>query len=52
MSTSAPMRREYEIPIVEPYRVPVQPRRLPEPDPRRIAVPFAVPVKQPERVRV
>ena len=51
MSTSAPVRREYDIPIVEPYRPPAVPKGLPAPDPERI-VPIVVPVRQPERVRV
>jgi len=51
MGTSAPVRKEYDIPIVEPYRPSVGPELLPEPDPERIVAPFVpfVPVKQPVR---
>lgn len=56
MSTSAPVVREFDVPIVEPYRPLVTPKRLPQPDPERIAtpivVPTVVPVKQPVEVGV
>jgi len=52
MGTSAPVRREFDIPIVEPYRLPEIPKGLPEPDPERIVHPIFVPVRQPERVEV
>ena len=51
MTTSAPIRREYDIPIVEPFRPPVVPKRLPRPEPTRVVWPIFVPVRQPERVR-
>lgn len=50
MSTSAPVRREVDIPIVEPRRYKPEPKRLPQPNPERIVTPFVpieVPVKQP-----
>lgn len=54
MGTSAPMRREYDIPIIEPYRPLAVPKSLPQPNPERwIPVTPAVrPVRQPERVEV
>ncbi len=51
MTTSAPVRREYDVPIVEPYRTPAEPLRLPEPDPRRVVFPTIVfPVRKPVEV--
>ena len=49
MTTSAPIRKIHDVPIIEPYRVP---KALPVVDPERIVRPIVVPVRQPERVRV
>ena len=53
MTTTAPVRKVHDIPIVEPYRLPVAPRELPVPE-RTVfpVVPIIQPVRQPERVRV
>ena len=49
MSTSAPVKREYDIPIVKPKKIPEEPRRL---NPG-IAVPVIIrPVRVPEVVPV
>ncbi len=49
MSTSAPVKREYDIPIIEPKRIPEEPRRL---NPG-IAIPDIIrPVRVPEVVPV
>ena len=52
MSTSAPIKKEYDIPIIR--RNPVEhPLRLPEVFPERIVtIPFVSPVRVPERVEV
>lgn len=48
MSTSAPVKKEYDIPIVKPM---VVPRELPAPDPERwVPVVTVAPVKVPVRV--
>lgn len=49
MSTSAPVKKEHDIPIVRPQRIP---KELPAPNPERLVpiVPF-VPAEVPERVR-
>jgi len=55
MTTTAPVRKVHDIPIVEPQRVPVAPRELPSPNPDYIfpiVVPIRQPVRQPERVRL
>ena len=49
MSTSAPIRREYDIPIVKPQRIPEEPRRL---NPGVPAPVITRPVRVPERVEV
>lgn len=51
MSTSAPIKREYDIPIIRPQPAPVVPRELPAPDPERL-VPIipSVPVEVPVRI--
>lgn len=51
VTTSAPVRREYDIPIVEPCVPPPVPRRLPEPDPSRLVPIVVVPIRQPVEVR-
>lgn len=48
MTTSAPVRKEYDIPIVEPFRPKPEPLRLPDFSPERIIVPV-VPVRKPVR---
>lgn len=51
MSTSAPIRREYDIPIIKPQRVPSVPRELPAPSPERLIPVVEVwPIKVPEKV--
>ena len=49
MSTSSPVRKVHDIPIVEPRRDPLQ---LPEVSPERrvIVFPSTVPVKEPVRI--
>lgn len=48
MTTSAPVRKVHDIPIIEPHPIKVAPRELPQPSPERIVVP-AVPIRQPVR---
>ena len=52
MTTSAPVRKVHDIPIIEPVRspkvLPKEPSRLPEADPKRWITPD---VGVPERVR-
>ena len=45
MTTTAPVRKVYDIPIVEPYRAPKELPQAPVP-----VEPFCVPVRQPDYV--
>jgi len=47
MTTSAPVRKVHDIPIVEPYRAPKELPQAPVP-----VEPFRVPVRQPDYVPV
>ena len=49
MSTSAPVKKEYDIPIIKPMRIPVEPQRLSPGVPAPVIV---RPVRVPERVEV
>jgi len=49
MTTSAPIRKTIDIPIVAPARVPKEPARLPEAIPAPLII---IPVKQPGRVPI
>jgi len=50
VTTSAPLRREGDIPLVVPFVPPPEPKRLPAPNPERW-IPFmpAIPVREPVR---
>ena len=49
MTTTAPIKKEYDIPIIKPMRIPTEPQRL---NPGVPAPVFPMPVKVPERVEV